>query len=90
MIEDTLLDNAREAPSIIPMAQAVNWQMFRRRSEAVKRLRHIRLGAGQSLIGGHGRDSIAPYWWVGVKVDDLADWGHVDAVNKRGRHGDGY
>ena len=90
MMKDTVLDDAREVPSTAPMAQAVNWQVFRERSEAVKRLHHIRLEAGQSLIGGHGQDSIAPYWWVGVKVDDLADWGHADAVNKRGRQGDGY
>lgn len=78
----------REAPSIHPMDNVVNWSIFRNRKEAEDYLRHVQLGAGQEPVGGHGRDSIGEYWWVGVKVVDLGRWGGQQAIHKHGRLGD--
>lgn len=88
MPNDHFLDEAREVPSVVPMARVVNWSIFRSREAAGEHLPHVHLGAGQALVGGHGQDSIGPYWWVGVQVDDIGHWGDVAAVNKHGRQGD--
>lgn len=78
-----ILNEMREAPSIQPMENVVNWSIFRRRSEAEDYIHNIRLGKDQILVGGQGRDSIGPYWWVGVRVQDLEKWGSPHAVHKR-------
>ena len=83
-----ILENDHETPSRSPLANAVNWSLFRRRREAEDYLAHIRLDVGHELIGGHSQDSIGDYWWVGVRVPAISRWGHPQAVNKRGRHGD--
>jgi hypothetical protein len=88
MINDSFLDEAREVPSTTPMERVVAWSVFRSREDARKHLEHVYLASGQSLVGGHGRDSVAIYWWVGVQVPDVSHWGNVTAVHKRGRLGD--
>ncbi|MEY2334893.1 hypothetical protein GL267_013380 [Acidithiobacillus ferrianus] len=88
MTDDHFLDEAREVPSIAPMERVVAWSVFRSREDARHLLEHVYLAPGQGLVGGHGRDSVAPYWWVGVQVRDLSQWGNAAAVNKRGRLGD--
>jgi hypothetical protein len=88
MINDGFLDEAREVPSVTPMERVVAWSVFRSREDARQHLEHGYLAAGQGLVGGCGRDSVAPYWWVGVQVQDISQWGNVTAVNKRGRLGD--
>ncbi len=88
MINDRFLDEAREVPSTTPMERVVAWSVFRSRADARKLLEHVYLAPGQGLVGGYGRDSVAPYWWVGVQVQDVSQWGNVTAVHKHGRLGD--
>ena len=88
MINDSFLDEAREVPSSTPMERVVTWSVFRSRADARKLLEHVYLAPGQGLVGGYGCDSVAPYWWVGVQVQDISQWGNVTAVHKRGRLGD--
>ncbi|MHB1608620.1 MAG: hypothetical protein ACYCTF_05970 [Acidiferrobacter sp.] len=83
-----ILENDHEVPSRSPLPNAVNWALFRRRREAEDYLARVRLNAGHELIGGHSQDSIGDYWWVGVRVPSISTWGHPQAVNKHGRHGD--
>lgn len=83
---NTILAHNREAPSIEPLANAVNWAIFRRRPEAEEYARNVRLGENHELIGGHGHDSIGDYWWIGVQVPSVHDWGSPQAINKHGRH----
>ncbi|MCY0872935.1 MAG: hypothetical protein OWQ56_09610 [Acidithiobacillus caldus] len=88
MITDRFLDDERSLPSVEPMERVVAWSVFRSREAARDLLEHAHLAAGQQLVGGHARDSIGPYWWVGVQVNDLDQWGSRGAINKRGRLGD--
>ncbi|MDD2747444.1 MAG: hypothetical protein WCY91_05250 [Acidithiobacillus sp.] len=88
MINDSFLDESREVPSTTPMERVVAWSVFRSREEARNLVEHVYLAPGQSLVGGHGQDSVAPYWWAGVQVPDVSHWGNVTAVHKHGRLGD--
>ncbi len=83
-----VLNQECDAPSLAPVPNAVNWSIFRRRGDAELHADRIQLGPGHALIGGHGHDSIGDYWWVGVRVESLAQWGSKQAINKRGRLGD--
>ena len=83
-----ILNQEREAPSLVPLPNAVNWSIFRRRADAERHAEHVHLNPGHRLVGGHGHDSVDEYWWVGVCVESLGDWGSLQAVNKRGRLGD--
>ncbi|MDD3759314.1 MAG: hypothetical protein PHO57_00605 [Acidithiobacillus sp.] len=88
MIDDTFLDEAHELPSVTPMERVVAWSVFRTRDAAQQFLEHVHLAPGQALVGGHGKDSVAEYWWVGVQVQNLGVWGNSAAINKHGRMGD--
>lgn len=88
MINDSFLDESREVPSTAPMERVVAWSVFRSREEARNLVEHVYLAPGQSLVGGHGQDSVASYWWVGVQVPDVSQWGNATAVHKHGRLGD--
>lgn len=88
MINDSFLDESREVPSTAPIERVVAWSVFRSREEARNLVEHVYLAPGQSLVGGHGQDSVASYWWVGVQVPDVSHWGNATAVHKRGRLGD--
>ncbi|MBU2739619.1 hypothetical protein HJG40_12665 [Acidithiobacillus sp. ATCC 19703] len=99
MMDSHFLDEARDLPSKVhasqagksgmtPMERVVAWSVFRTRAEAENLVAHVHLAPGQHLVGGHGQDSVAPFWWVGVQVSNLGEWGHSAAINKRGRHGD--
>jgi hypothetical protein len=83
-----ILENDHEVPSRSPLVNAVSWALFRRRREAEDYLARVRLNAGHELIGGHSQDSVGDYWWVGVRVPSISAWGHPQAINKHGRHGD--
>ena len=83
-----ILENDHEVPSRAPIANAVNWSVFRHRNEAENYLDRVRLSDGHTLIGGHSQDSVGDYWWVGVQVQSIAKWGSHRAINKHGRHGD--
>ena len=83
-----ILENDHEVPSRRPLANAFNWSLFRRRQDAEDYLDHVRINDGYELIGGHSQDSVGDYWWVGVRVPSITDWGHTQAINKHGRHGD--
>lgn len=96
-MDTQFLDEARELPSKVYASQAtrtplegriVAWSVFRTREEAENLVAHVHLAPGQHLVGGHGEDSVAAFWWVGVQVNDLDAWGHSAAINKRGRYGD--
>ncbi|MEY2341929.1 hypothetical protein AB4090_07435 [Acidithiobacillus sp. IBUN Pt1247-S3] len=88
MISDKFLDEARELPSVVAMERVVAWSVFRTKDAARQLLEHVHLAPGQALVGGHGKDSVAEYWWVGVQVQNLEAWGHSSSVNKHGRMGD--
>lgn len=62
----------------------VQWHVFRSRSETEQFARGIRLGPGQTCVGGCTRDSFGVLYWVGVQVDDVEAWGNRAAVNKHG------
>lgn len=83
-----ILEHDREVPSRAPLDNAVNWSLFRHREEAEDYLDRVQLSEGHELIGGRSRDSVGEYWWVGVRVPSVNDWGHKQAINKHGRHGD--
>ncbi|MDA8389188.1 MAG: hypothetical protein M0Z76_00310 [Gammaproteobacteria bacterium] len=83
-----ILDQERETPSVVPLANAVNWSIFRRRADAEHHIDRMRLSPGHQLIGGHSHDSITEYWWVGVAVESIGQWGSRQAINKHGRLGD--
>lgn len=87
-MDTRFLDEARDLPSIARMERVVAWSVFRTRTEAENLVDHVHLAPGQHLVGGHGKDSVAEFWWVGVQVSDVGEWGHSAAINKRGRHGD--
>ena len=82
------LEQSREVPTSITAGNVVAWSIFRSLEEARTFLQHVHLAPGQKIVGGHGADSVAQYWWVGVEVQDLSQWGHKGAINKRGRFGD--
>lgn len=84
----SFLDEIRAVPIASIADRVVAWTIFRSKDEALRFLPHIHLATGQKIVGGTGKDSVAPYWWVGVKVTNIEDWGHKAAINKRGRHGD--
>jgi hypothetical protein len=83
-----VLENDREVPSRAPVDNAVNWSLFRRRKEAEDYIDRVRLSEGHELIGGHSQDSVGDYWWIGVRVPSVKQWGHPQSINKHGRHGD--
>jgi len=60
----------------------VSWRVFRTLSEAESYADHVVLSHDQFLAGGVDHDSVGSLWWVGVEVDDIAQWGNVTAVNK--------
>ncbi len=78
------LDQERSLPGATGKGNVVQWQAFRSKAEALSHILAIRLDRGQHLVGGYSRDSIGPFWWVGVRVDDLEKWGNRQAINKRG------
>lgn len=83
-LEMDFLTEERPLPSAAGKGNVVQWQVFRDRGDAQAHIRAVRLGEGQRLVGGYSRDSIGPFWWVGVQVDDLELWGNLQAINKRG------
>jgi hypothetical protein len=60
----------------------VHWHVFRSLEQAREFTSCIRLGEGQSLVGGTTNDSVGRLWWLGVRVDDVERWGNVQALNK--------
>jgi len=76
------LANHRPLPAHNSENKVVQWHVFRNAAQADEYAEHIRLGAGQSIVGGFDSDSIGKLWWVGVEVDDLTRWGNAAAVNK--------
>lgn len=82
MTDVSFLSHERSLPEHGGRANIVQWHVFRRREEAESFVPAIRLGAGQSLVGGYSRDSVGPFWWVGVEVEDLPHWGNASAINK--------
>lgn len=58
----------------------VLWKVFRKLHEALEYARHILLEPDQKLVGGHAHDSAGEFWWLGVKVADLAAWGNSQAI----------
>lgn len=83
---DVVFRSNCEAPSVDPLTNAVTWSIFRQRQEAERYARCIRLNEGHELVAGHGHDSVAEYWWVGVCVPSISQWGHPKTINKHGRH----
>ncbi|MDA8361611.1 MAG: hypothetical protein M0Z44_06415 [Gammaproteobacteria bacterium] len=83
-----VLDKECETPSATPLANAVNWSIFRKRADAERYIDRLQLSPGHRLIGGHSHDSITEYWWVGVAVASIDQWGSRQAINKHGRLGD--
>lgn len=84
MYDAGFLNQERSMPSPGGKGNVVQWRVFRTKTEAEDCIRSVRLEQGQRLVGGYSRDSIGPLWWVGVQVDDIAEWGNRQAINKRG------
>jgi len=78
------LDEEKSLPEGHGSDRVVQWHVFRSRAETEQFARAIRLGAGQTMVGGFTRDSLGGLYWVGVQVDDLDAWGNRAAVNKHG------
>lgn len=79
-----LLDHELALPEGRGKDRVVQWHVFRTRRRAEDFMRAIRVGDGQSLVGGYTRDSVGPLWWLGVQVEDVERWGNAGAVNKHG------
>ena len=81
---DDLLERTQGLPEGHGKDGIVQWHCFRHREEAAAFIPSIRLGRDQQLVGGHTEDSLGPLWWVGVQIEDIAQWGNLQAVNKHG------
>lgn len=82
--QDDLLNQTKDLPEGHGKDGIVQWHCFRNREAAAAFIPSIRLGRDQQLVGGSTRDSLGPLWWVGVRIDDLTQWGNLQAVNKHG------
>ncbi|MGA7799813.1 MAG: hypothetical protein WCC36_03300 [Gammaproteobacteria bacterium] len=82
MQQHDVLSHERSLPHGQSGNSVVQWHAFRAREAAEAFIPYIQLGPGQYLVGGVTRDSVGPLWWVGVEVDDPAQWGNRLAVNK--------
>ncbi|MFO8155708.1 MAG: hypothetical protein ACQERR_08455 [Pseudomonadota bacterium] len=82
MTDTHFLDQPRPLPTGHGEDNIVQWHVFRSRAGAEAFAPHIMLEGDQQLVGGQTEDSIGTLWWLGVHVDNLADWGNHDAVHK--------
>ncbi len=82
MSEYRFLAAERSLPDRENRGNVVQWHVFRSREQAQAFIPSIRLTPGQELVGGYSRDSVGAFWWVGVQVADLAQWGNPGAINK--------
>lgn len=82
MSEAGFLTQERSLPDGSGRGNVVQWHVFRDREQAEAFIPAIQLAAGQQLVGGYSRDSIGPFWWVGVQVEQIERWGHPGAINK--------
>ena len=78
-VKQTLTQN-RALPENPEKERVVLWKVFRDEDSAVEYSHHILLEADQSLVGGHGVDSVGKFYWLGVEVADLGAWGHTRAI----------
>lgn len=83
MREAGFLTQERSLPDGSGRGNVVQWHVFRDRTQAEDFIPAIQLDEGQGLVGGYSRDSIGPFWWVGVQVANLSHWGNRSAINKR-------
>ncbi len=83
MREAGFLTQERSLPAASGLGGVVQWHVFRDREQAQAFIPAIHLGAGQTLVGGYSRDSVGPFWWIGVQVENIQQWGHHAAINKR-------
>lgn len=83
MAELKFLRRERSLPDRDGLGRVVHWHVFRAPDEAHRFAHNVLLGDGQTLVGGYSRDSVGPFWWVGVQVADLGHWGSSRAINKR-------
>jgi hypothetical protein len=75
-----ILHQARPLPENPQQERVVLWKVFRTEGEALEYAKHIMLGADQTIVGGHGTDSVGEFYWLGVQVADLAAWGNTQAI----------
>lgn len=78
----SILIETRSLPVHDASHKVVLWHVFRAASGAVEYAEGIKLGEGQSIVGGVDSDSIGKLWWVGVEVEEVSRWGNLAAVNK--------
>ena len=78
-VKQALTQN-RALPEDPQKERVVLWKVFRDEASAVEYSHHILLESDQSLVGGHGVDSIGEFYWIGVQVADLTAWGHTQAI----------
>lgn len=65
----SFLDEIRAVPIASIADRVVAWTIFRSKDEALRFLPHIHLATGQKIVGGTGKDSVAPLLVGGSKSD---------------------
>jgi hypothetical protein len=75
-----ILHQARPLPENPQQERVVLWKVFRTEDEALEYAKHIMLEADQTIVGGHGSDTVGEFFWLGVQVADLAAWGNSQAI----------
>lgn len=82
MNEQALFERDAPLPSGDGSDGVVHWHVFRNHEQAQQFTSCIRLGEGQSLVGGTTNDSVGKLWWLGVRVEDIERWGNRQALHK--------
>jgi len=76
----SILSLSHALPADPKQERVVLWKVFREEASALEYSHHIMLGSDQELVGGHAADSAGDFYWLGVKVADLAAWGNSHAI----------
>lgn len=75
-----VLKQMRHLPTDPKTERVVMWKVFRHEDEALQYSQNILLESDQCIVGGHSTDSAGHFFWLGVQVEDLATWGHTQAI----------
>lgn len=75
-----LLSHDRALPTDPLTERVVLWKVFRDKSSVVEYSHHILLESDQRLVGGQSVDTIGTFYWLGVEVEDIENWGNTQAI----------
>lgn len=75
-----LLRHDRALPTDPRKERVVLWKVFRDKSSVIEYSQHILLEPDQRLVGGQSVDTIGPFYWLGVEVEEIENWGNTHAI----------